>query len=432
MLSGIGAGGGDGLGRLGLFADSRPADNRPAARTCRSGGSEGARAWGAPGKNVASGCPAPPLAPRWDRAGLYHSSGSPVKTPAQGDRSADERRQQRSPVSACAFDADNTPRATRILSRPLPFETGAERGPCKRGPLKEHAMRFEKAIGDRACCRRGWRWGGHGLGLRRGQAPRRPPAAAGRRAPGRPDGRDRTAAVRAENDARPDAGALQRHAEPQRRAEDEGQGDHRQGQDGHRRRPQGRRGQGAARAVRQGAGDHGPVREKLMDVLDETQREKLREKCRDVGGPRLGGPGGPEARRWPAGPGEPGGKGGPGAPAKAAGLGPAAAAGPADPAAVVLADPVDPAAPAAGRPRDPMADDPSPEGQPRRSSSSTTSRRRRSTRCCPRPRRSSATSDRGREGAGGGSRQVPRGDPIEPETARLDPHRRAEAEARRK
>ena len=46
-----------------------------------------------------------------------------------------------------------------------------------------------------------------------------------------------------------------------------------------------------------------PIREKLMDVLDETQREKLREEFRTAGGGREGGPGG---RPNAAAPGEPG------------------------------------------------------------------------------------------------------------------------------
>ena len=51
-----------------------------------------------------------------------------------------------------------------------------------------------------------------------------------------------------------------------------------------------------------------PFREKLMDVLDETQREKLRENMKAAGGPGFGGPGGPEGRRGPGGPPPPGGE----------------------------------------------------------------------------------------------------------------------------
>jgi Spy/CpxP family protein refolding chaperone len=42
-----------------------------------------------------------------------------------------------------------------------------------------------------------------------------------------------------------------------------------------------------------------PVREKLMDVLDETQREKLREEFRNAGGPGGGRFGGPQAEGQP-------------------------------------------------------------------------------------------------------------------------------------
>jgi Spy/CpxP family protein refolding chaperone len=79
-----------------------------------------------------------------------------------------------------------------------------------------------------------------------------------------------------------------------------------------------------------------PLREQMMGVLDETQKEKLREKFRSAGGQRPGAEGGPRGRGGPDGPGGPDGKRPPRERGEARGPGgPGGPGGPPEPARMI-------------------------------------------------------------------------------------------------